>query len=149
MDAWNLSVQRQLTQTVSATLAYVGSKGTHTFAGDGQTVNLNGVAACIPATESVTGQALCWNPSAPANSLTETSNTNLLKAYYKQFGWTQGQTYYHDGFDTHYNSLQATLDKHFSQGLQFTMRYTWQAAFNYGNSDYALIDKPGRLRKIR
>src|SRR5450631_1161876 len=44
VDAWNLSVQRQLTQSVSTTLAYVGSKGTHTFAGDGQTVNLNGVA---------------------------------------------------------------------------------------------------------
>jgi hypothetical protein len=33
------------------------------------------------------------------------------------------------------------LDKHFSQGLQFTARYTWQAAFNYGNNDYALIDR--------
>ena len=55
-----------------------------------QTVNLNGVAACIPASESVTGQGLCWNPSAPPGSLTETSNTNLLRAYYSKFGWTQG-----------------------------------------------------------
>jgi hypothetical protein len=152
VDAWNLSVQRQLTQTVSATLAYVGSKGTHTFAGDGQTVNLNGVAACIPSDQSVTGQALCWNPAAPEGSLSETSNTNLLRAYYNKFGWTQGQTYYHDGFDTHYNSLQATLDKHFSNGLQFTVRYTWQAAFNYGNNDYATIDKKvvyGRFDDLR
>ena len=151
-----LSIQRQLTQSVSATLAYTGNKGTHTFAGDGQTVNLNGPAACIPASESLNGQALCWNPNAPATvpiaGQTETSNTNFLRKYYSQFGWTQGLTYYHDGFDTHYNALQATLDKHFAQGLQFTARYAWQAAFNYGNNDYALIERKvvyGRFDDLR
>ena len=134
VDAWNLSVQRQMTRTLSATLAYVGNKGTHTFSGDSQTLNLNAVAACI------TG--LCWNPNAPAVPTDGlTSNTNYLRQYYSQFGWTQDLTYYHDGFDTHYNALQATLDKHFSQGLQFTARYSWQAAFNYGNQDYALIER--------
>ena len=135
VDAWNLSVQRQLTNSVSATLAYVGNKGSHTFAGDGQTVTLNGAAACIPGSQSVNGEGLCWNPKAPSTlpvaGQTETSNTNYLRHYYNQFGWTQGLTYYHDGFDTHYNALQATLDKHFSQGLQFTARYSWQRAFNY------------------
>jgi Carboxypeptidase regulatory-like domain/TonB dependent receptor len=152
VDAWNLSIQRQLTQSVSATLAYVGNKGTHTFAGDGQTVNLNAVAACIPASESITGQGLCWNPAAPTGSLTQTSNTNYLRAYYAQFGWTQDLTHYHDGFNTHYNALQATLDKHFTQGLQFTARYSWQAAFNYGNNDYADIEKSilyGRYDDLR
>jgi hypothetical protein len=156
VDAWNLSMQRQLTNSVSATLAYVGNKGSHTFAGDGQTVTLNGVAACIPGSQSVNGQALCWNPKAPSTApttgQTETSNTNYLRHYYNQFGWTQGLTYYHDGFDTHYNALQATLDKHFSQGLQFTARYSWQRAFNYGNNDYAEIDRSvnyGRFDDLR
>ena len=31
VDAWNASVQRQLTPTISITAAYVGNKGTHTF----------------------------------------------------------------------------------------------------------------------
>jgi hypothetical protein len=145
VDAWNLSVQRQLTSTVSATLAYVGNKGTHTFSGDSQTLNLNAVAACV------TG--LCWNPNAPAVPTDGlTSNTNYLRQYYSQFGWTQDLTYYKDGFDTHYNALQATLDKHFAQGLQFTARYSWQAAFNYGNQDYALIEKKtvyGRFDDLR
>jgi hypothetical protein len=156
VDAWNLSMQRQLTNSVSATLAYVGNKGTHTFAGDGQTVTLNGVAACIPGSQSVNGQGLCWNPNAPSTTpiagQTETSNTNYLRHYYNQFGWTQGLTFYHDGFDSHYNALQATLDKHFSQGLQFTARYTWQRAFNYGNNDYAEIDRSvnyGRIDDLR
>jgi hypothetical protein len=156
VDAWNLSLQRQMTNTITATLAYVGNKGSHTFAGDGQTVNLNAVAACIPGSQSVNGQGLCWNPNAPSGrptaGQTETSNTNYLRHYYNQFGWTQTLTYYHDGFDTHYNSLQASVDKHFSQGLQFTARYTWQRAFNYANQDYAEIDRSvlyGRFDDLR
>ena len=156
VDAWNLSLQRQLTSSVSATLAYVGNKGSHTFAGDGQTVNLNAAAACIPASQSVNGQALCWNPAAPSTlptaGQTLTSNTNYLRHYYAQYGWTQDLTYYHDGFDTHYNALQATLDKHFTQGLQFTARYSWQRAFNYGNNDYDEIDRKvmyGRYDDLR
>ena len=156
VDAWNLSLQRALTNSLTASLAYVGNKGTHTFAGDGQTVNLNAVAACIPASQSVNGQGLCWNPNAPSTpptaSQTETSNTNYLRHYYAQFGWTQDFTFYHDGFDSHYNALQATLDKRFTQGLQFTARYTWQRAFNYGNNDYAEIDRKilyGRYDDLR
>ena len=102
------------------------------------------------------GQGLCWNPNAPSTlptaGQTETSNTNYLRHYYNQFGWTQDLTYYHDGFDTHYNALQATLDKHFSQGLQFTARYSWQRAFNYANNDYAEIDRSvnyGRFDDLR
>ncbi len=140
VDAWNLSVQQQLTKTVSFTLAYVGNKGTHSFAGDGQTTNPNEVAACLPANLSATGQGLCWSPTAAAGSATQTSNTQLLRPYYAKYGWTQDQTFYHDGFDTHYNSLQATVEKRFAQGLQFTARYSWQRAFNYGG-DYQEIDK--------
>src|SRR5262249_43704105 len=33
VDAWNITVQRQLTNTISLEVAYVGSKGTHGFAG--------------------------------------------------------------------------------------------------------------------
>lgn len=146
VDAWNLSVQRQVTSSISATLAYVGNKGSHTFAGDGQTTNLNAPAACIPGSQSANGQGLCWDPNASASTVltptqTTTSNTNLLRKYYSQFGWTQDLTYYHDGFDTHYNALQASLDKHFSQGLQFTARYSWQSSLNYGNGDYDELNR--------
>ncbi len=65
VDAWNLSVQRQLTNSVSATLAYVGNKGSHTFAGDGQTVNLNGAAACIPGAKALTVKGFAGIPRLP------------------------------------------------------------------------------------
>ncbi len=140
IDAWNLSVQHQFSKSISATLGYVGSKGSHTLAGITPGTNPNEAAAILPASESITGQTLSFNPNAPAGSLTETNNTSFLKPYYKRFGWTQGVGYSHNGFDTHYNSLQGTIEKRFSSGLQFTGRYTWQRDFNYGN-DYAEIDR--------
>ena len=140
-----MSLQRALSNSVTASLAYVGNKGTHTFAGDGQTVNLNAVAACIPASQSATGQAPCWDP-------TTTSNTDYLRRYYSRFPWTQNLTFYHNGFDSHYNGLQATLDTPFTQGMQFTARYSWQRGFNYGNGDYDEIDRKvmyGRVDDLR
>ncbi len=138
IDAWNLTVQRQLNNSLSFALAYVGNKGTHTFAGDGQTVNPNEPAACIPANQSSTGQTLCWNPSPSGPN--QTNNTTLLRRYLGKFGWTQDLTYYHNAYDTHYNALQLTVEKRFTQGLQFTANYSWQRAFNYGN-DYPEINK--------
>jgi len=143
IDAWNLSVERELNKTMSVTLAYVGNKGTHTFAGDGQTSNPNEAAACLPASETYNGQTLCY--------IKDTTNIPYLEPYFAKFGWTQGITYYNDSFNTHYNSLQATIDRHFSQGLQFTGRYTWQRAFNDGG-DYQDIDSRvdyGRFDDLR
>ena len=84
IDAWNFAVQRQLTNTSSVTVAYVGNKGTHTFMGDDKSTNPNEAAPCLPASQSITGQALCYNPAAPVGSLTETSDTSELRPYFTQ-----------------------------------------------------------------
>jgi hypothetical protein len=66
IDAWNLSVQRALTPTLSLTVAYVGNKGTHTLGdGDGNGTNPNESAVNLPASYSVNGQSLHWDPSVP------------------------------------------------------------------------------------
>ena len=41
VDAWNATVQRQMTNTMSLEVAYVGSKGTHGFAGNGPNYDIN------------------------------------------------------------------------------------------------------------
>ena len=41
VDAWNITVQRQLSNTMSLEVAYVGSKGTHGFAGNGPNYDVN------------------------------------------------------------------------------------------------------------
>ena len=63
VDAWNLSVQRALTPTLSVTVAYVGNKGTHTLSsGDGNNTSPDEAALFLPAQYSVTGQTLHYDP---------------------------------------------------------------------------------------
>ena len=150
IDAWNFAVQRQLTNTSSVTVAYVGNKGTHTFMGDDKSTNPNEAAPCLPASQSITGQALCYNPAAPVGSLTETSDTSELRPYFSRFGFTQDLTFYHNGFDTNYNALQVSYEKRFSQGLQLTANFAFQRGYNYG-SDEEVYKKFlwGRLDDLR
>jgi hypothetical protein len=92
IDAWNLSVQRALSPTVSLTVAYVGNKGTHTLAdGDGNNTDPNESALVLPGQFGRNGQTLHWDPSAPSISDPVTggiaadggvSNARLLKRYY-------------------------------------------------------------------
>ena len=88
IDAWNLSVQRALTPTLSLTVAYVANKGTHTLGDtDQNNTNPNEAALFLPGQYSVTGQALNWDPSGPGKVLPAgysggVSNANFLKRYY-------------------------------------------------------------------
>jgi hypothetical protein len=50
-----------------------------------------------------------------------------------QCGWSNGITYYANDFDTHYNSLQVTLTKQFSHGLQMNANYAWQKAISWAS----------------
>jgi outer membrane receptor protein involved in Fe transport len=113
VDAWNLSVQRQMTQTVALTIAYVGNKGTHTLIAD--------------------------NPAYGVNNASQVgffpgSNQNLRKPYYPLYGWTQGICYFGNDANNKYNALQVTLEKRFAAGLSFQASYTFQHANYYANN---------------
>ncbi|WP_449701825.1 TonB-dependent receptor domain-containing protein [Acidicapsa ligni] len=93
LDAWNLSVQRALTPTLSLTIAYVGNKGTHTLSdGDGNNTNPNEAAISLPGQSkigsttlgSINGQTLHWDPRAPSvpDATGATSNQTYLERYY-------------------------------------------------------------------
>jgi hypothetical protein len=100
IDAWNLSVQRSLTPTLSLTIAYVGNKGTHTLGdGDSNGTNPNESFINLPGSYSVNGQALHFDPSVPtpgsgeidpstgklATGISATNGTavnNFLQRYY-------------------------------------------------------------------
>jgi outer membrane receptor protein involved in Fe transport len=64
LDAWNLSVQQSITPTLSLTMAYVGNKGTNTLsAGDTNNTNPNEPGIFLPASDSVTGTPLHYDPN--------------------------------------------------------------------------------------
>jgi Carboxypeptidase regulatory-like domain/TonB dependent receptor len=93
LDAWNLSMQRSLTPTLSLTVAYVGNKGTHTLSdGDGNNTMPNEEAIQIGGQykfgnqtfQTINGQTLHWDPSAPSTPTSSgaTSNPLYLQRFY-------------------------------------------------------------------
>ncbi len=117
VDAWNISIQRQVTPTLSAEIAYVGNKGTHVFAGNGPAFNVNQA--------TVVGF-----PAVPQND---------RKVFFPTFGWTQSIDFFGNNADNSYHGLQAKVEKRFSKGYQFLAHYTWSQAFNE-DADYFPID---------
>jgi outer membrane receptor protein involved in Fe transport len=118
VDAYNATIQWQLTDTISLETGYVGNKGTHVFAGDGPDTNNN------MATLEGFG----------------TIPLNNRKPFFNQFGWTQDFRYFCNCADNRYDSWQTKIDKRFSKGYSLLAHYTLQRAVqNHG--DYFFIDR--------
>lgn len=101
VDAYNLTVQYQITNTSSFEVAYVGNKGSHTFAGDGPGININ--------------------QPAPFNFGTD---TNARRPYFQRFGWTQDIDYFCNCADNRYDSLQAKFTRRFTNSYSIFTNYT-------------------------
>lgn len=125
VDAWNASVQRQLTGTISITAAYVGNKGTHTFIEGNPAYGINN--------RTIIG----YDP----NAADPAANRNDRKPFFAQYGWTQGIDYFGNDADNKYNALQVSVEKRFSGGLSIQSSYTFQHADRYVNNGYFNIDK--------
>jgi outer membrane receptor protein involved in Fe transport len=114
VDAYNITVQHQLTNSISVEVAYVGNKGTHMFAGNNPDENVN-------------------QPSlAGFGVLTR----DQRKPFFQRFGWTQDVLLYCNCSDNHYDSLQAKLTKRFSEGYSILTHYTLQKARDYNDDRF-------------
>ncbi len=166
IDAWNLSLQRSLTPTLSVTAAYVGNKGTHTLGdGDSNGTNPNEAAVNFPGANSITGQALHFDPSVPAGTIAAnggTSTNNLLQRYFTATlpacsdpnyvspgspyaayplpagacGWTQGIAYRGDDQNTEFDALQVNIAQTMKNGLSANANYEWASAFDEESGFY-------------
>jgi hypothetical protein len=112
VDAWNFTVEHQLTPSMVFSLAYVGNHGYHMTAG-GTNYNIN----------------------QPAINGFGVLSTNQRRLFYQKFGWTQSIKYFADDASVKFNSLQARAEKRFSSGLMFQGNFTWASAFDFAN-DY-------------
>ena len=117
LDAWNLTVQQEITPTLSLSAGYVANKGTHVFTGDSPNYDPN--QATIVGFGSL--------------------DTNQRKPFFKKFGWTQQLQYFGNDASDSYHSLQVVADKRFTRGYQFLAHYTWSKAMGY-DPDYYAID---------
>jgi Carboxypeptidase regulatory-like domain len=119
---YNLAVQRQFTNKIAITAAYVGNSNRHGFMGTSNNINPN-EAVFVPGV----------------------SNTNLDRPFYSKFGWTNDLSYYCDCANEHYNSLQATVMVKALQGWTLQGSYTYQRQFGdgwgYDSNYYFLYDR--------
>ena len=122
VDAWNLTVQHQLTPSISVEAAYVGNKGTHVFAGGGPAFNFN--QATVVGFLDASGRR---------------TDTNTRKPFFQKFGYSQGFDYFCNCSSNNYNALQLKGEKRFSQGYSLLAHYTWSRNFNF-DGDYFPID---------
>jgi hypothetical protein len=113
VDAWNATVQRQLTPTITATVSYVGNKGTHTIGG-GPDYPFNNA------------QLAGYDPSLSGQAATDANNAR--KPFFLKYGWTSGFRYFGNDFNNKYNALQVIVEKRFANGLSFNTNYTFQHA---------------------
>jgi len=130
VDAWNATVQHQLTNTINLEVAYVGSKGTHGFAGDGPNYDVNPVTMNLyHVVDPLTGQFYASDFRRPL------CVPSLATDICNRIGFDLGNYYGNDAAST-YNAFEVKAEKRFSQGLQFLTHYTFSHAKNYDSNYY-------------
>jgi hypothetical protein len=124
VDQYNLSVQQQITNDLTATLAYVGNIAEHVYPGETYGWDIN-------------------EPVLPANPAQLAAGNTTRRPFYNRF------TQLYNGAvvqccdsnlvstapasRSNYNALQASLDQRFHNGLQLNANFTWSRAMNYAN----------------
>jgi hypothetical protein len=151
LDAWNATVQHQLTNSTSVEVAYVGNKGTHIFAGDGPTYNVN--QPRVGAGADVGGS---YVPNVPLNyrrpyfnaftytGYTDPTNTlanfpgapGIVPGVLQCCSTDQGN-YLGNDASSIYNAFQVKVERRFSHGLQFLSHYTFAHANKYDSNYYS------------
>jgi hypothetical protein len=120
---WNLTIQRQITSTLGVEVAYVGVKGTHLqlLENVNQPFVTNGFYGAtrpfptLPLTSPVIPpQCAPPNPACPLGNFSGPGQVNSAG-------------------NSNYNGLWATVNKHFSHGLQFQGSYTYSKSLDYNS----------------
>ncbi len=107
VDAWNLTVQHQLTRSISIEAGYVGNKGTHVTI-DGSPYNDENAPTIVGFAQGV--------------------STDDRRPYFAKFGWNSPLYYFGNDTDNHYNSLQTKVEKRFNGGFELLANYTYSHA---------------------
>jgi hypothetical protein len=118
---WNLNTQYEFLPTWVLELGYVGSHGIHQLSQS--QAGAQGQAGYIPY-----NWASLASPSNPINGITQNTIGNV-SGRVPYLGITPTAAGIITGADYKYDSLQATVRKQLSHGLQLQAAYTWSRAF--------------------
>jgi hypothetical protein len=106
VQQYNLNLQEELTRNLLLEVGFVGSKSTH-------------IPGCLEF-----NQALLASPENPINGETTDTIENIVQRL-PFTGIAPGSYTCQSTFDSRYNSLQTSVTKRLSHGLQFLAGYTW------------------------
>ena len=121
LDAWNVTVQHQLTSSLALEAAYVGNKGTNTFTGFGPAFNINQA--------TIDGFRAEGDPRGPGLS------RDQRRPFFNRFGWQQDIDFFCNCASSNYHALQTKATKRFSNGFSLLAHYTLSRSYNY-DGDY-------------
>jgi outer membrane receptor protein involved in Fe transport len=136
LDAWNVTLQRQLTDTISAEIAYVGNHSNRAFIGNGPAANYNDPTLVgFPALNTNQRRPFFAGPiqGAPLGPQEDPGRFGA------PFGWSQGLDFFCNCGQTDYQSGQAKITRRFANGWSLLAHYTYQKAKNNDGS-YFFID---------
>jgi len=135
INQWNLSIQRQLTNSLTFQIGYVGQRAAHllNFQDEAQSIPLNAQGQIAgpgqPIVKLLPGPLLgggtpgslylADNPQFNPAGCGTTINTNPPCGHEALAGTNMSNS------DQKYNSLQAVLQKRMSNGLEGQLAYTW------------------------
>jgi outer membrane receptor protein involved in Fe transport len=124
VDAWNATVQRQLTNKTSLEVSYVANHGSHVFKGNGNTYNANQATV-------VGFGTLSYNERSPYNTAFSTPYTDA-NGVTTNVVCCSGSGFNFNGNDgtNSYSSLQARVDQRTSAGLTLQAFYTYSKAYD-------------------
>ena len=129
VDAWNATVQHQLTSTTSVEAAYIGTHGSHVFRGDGPSYNNN-------------QPTIVGFPNVPRNL--RAPYVNAFSTPFTYPDGTQVNVVCCDGSEgfgfnandgtNSYNAFQLKVNQRAAKGLTFLAHYTYAKAYDNDGS---------------
>jgi Carboxypeptidase regulatory-like domain/TonB dependent receptor len=131
IDAWNVTVQRQLTSKTSIDVAYVANHGSHVFKGNGPSYNANQatIVGCVSFGCSTSTGSLSFAERSPYNTAFVTPYTDAL-GNTTDVVCCGGNGFDYRGNDgvNSYKALQIKVDHRASFGLTLNGSYTYSRA---------------------
>jgi hypothetical protein len=124
MYQWNFNIQRQLFESTSLTVGYVGSRGLHLYAAR----DVNPVLPTVVGGVQIFGVPR-GTPGAPAPGIVSNPRLNPKAA---------AESSEAPVADSNYHSLQMGLNRRFSHGVQAQLSYTWSKCMDNASGTYGL-----------
>jgi hypothetical protein len=120
MYQWNLNIQRQLFESTTLTVGYVGSRGVHLY-------GARDINPVLPAV--VNGVQVFGVPRGALPGIVSNRRLNPAGAALSSEAPVA---------DSNYHSLQVGLNRRFSHGVQSQLSYTWSKCLDDASGTYGL-----------